>query len=108
MKFPIISIDESLKLLGGDSRKLPDMFQYMVNNIVANHQGDWPLSLRNWRRFIEDVERFNEHYGFNLQINLSNTDRRLEMSKLEILAISITAIDCYLIIVLILWIGDYI
>lgn len=62
-----LSPDEMFQRLLTDIAKTESYLQAMIDSIVAI-QGEWPMPEDGWRQFVEDMERTNERYDFNLQI----------------------------------------
>jgi len=64
-----ISSEEAIEALLDGIARIPGQLQMMIDTIVAM-QDEWPMPQEGWERFVNDIQRANERYGYNLQVRL--------------------------------------
>ena len=63
-----MSSEEAIEALLDSIERIPGQLQMLIDTIVGM-QGEWPMPEVGWKEFVDDIQRTNERYGYNLQIN---------------------------------------
>lgn len=70
-----MSSEEAIEVLLDSIERIPGQLQMMIDTIIGM-QDRWPMPEEGWKRFVGDIERTNERFGFNLQIKLPDRNNR--------------------------------
>ena len=83
----ILSSEELFEAIAEGMNKMREQLQMLID-IIVGMQGEWPMPEEGWKQFVDDIQRTNERFGYNLRIN-PNIEPIAYSSALEKYAASI-------------------